>query len=39
MEVTRKRSEKFIPLKVVPAHGKLVGRARYLREGRKLHEQ
>ena len=39
MEVTGKRSEKFIPLEVVPAHGKLVGRARYLREWRKLHEQ
>ncbi|EDR09748.1 dynein heavy chain protein 2 [Laccaria bicolor S238N-H82] len=38
-EVTRKRSEKFIPIKVVPAHGKLVERVRYLREWRKQHEQ
>ena len=37
--VTRKRSEKFIPLKVIPAHGKLVERVRYLREWRKQHEQ
>jgi len=37
--VTRKRSEKFIPIKVVPAHGKLVERVRYLREWRKQHEQ
>ena len=29
-EVTRKRSEKFTPMKVVPAHGKLVEQARYL---------
>jgi len=33
-EVTRKRSEKFIPIKVVPAHGKLMEQARYLRERR-----
>jgi hypothetical protein len=38
-EVTRKRSEKFIPIKVLPAHGKLVERVRYLREWRKQHEQ
>ena len=37
--MTRKRSEKFIPIKVVPAHGKLVERVRYLREWRKQHEQ
>ena len=34
-----RRSEKFIPVKVVPAHGKLVERVRYLREWRKQHEQ
>lgn len=38
-EVTRKRSEKFIPIKVVPAHAKLQDRARYLRDWRKQHEQ
>jgi dynein heavy chain 1 len=38
-EVTRKRSEKFIPIKINPAHGKLVERARYLRDWRKQHEQ
>lgn len=38
-EVTRKRLEKFIPIKVVPAHAKLQERARYLREWRKQHEQ
>ncbi|KZT24393.1 hypothetical protein NEOLEDRAFT_1094681 [Neolentinus lepideus HHB14362 ss-1] len=38
-EVTRKRSEKFIPIKVVPAHAKLQERVRYLREWRKQHEQ
>ena len=37
-EVTR-RSEKFILVKVVLAHGKLVERVRYLREWRKQHEQ
>ncbi|KIK50397.1 hypothetical protein GYMLUDRAFT_253036 [Collybiopsis luxurians FD-317 M1] len=38
-EVTRKRSERFIPIKVVPAHAKLQERIRYLREWRKQHEQ
>jgi hypothetical protein len=38
-EVTKKRSEKFIPIKVVPAHNKLQERTRYLKEWRKQHEQ
>ena len=38
-EVTRKRSERFIPIKVVPAHAKLQDRTRYLRDWRKQHEQ
>jgi Dynein heavy chain, N-terminal region 1 len=38
-EVTRKRSEKFIPIKVQPAHAKLQERTRYLRDWRKQHEQ
>jgi dynein heavy chain 1 len=38
-EVTRKRSEKFIPIKVVDAHAKLQERTRYLRDWRKQHEQ
>ncbi|PPR06552.1 hypothetical protein CVT26_000730 [Gymnopilus dilepis] len=38
-EVTRKRNERFIPIKVVPAHAKLQERTRYLREWRKQHEQ
>ncbi len=38
-EVTRKRNEKFIPIKVNPAHAKLQERTRYLREWRKQHEQ
>ncbi|KAJ4492589.1 dynein heavy chain, N-terminal region 1-domain-containing protein [Lentinula edodes] len=38
-DVTRKRSEQFIPIKVVPAHAKLQERTRYLRDGRKQHEQ
>ncbi|KAJ7572472.1 dynein heavy chain, N-terminal region 1-domain-containing protein [Mycena floridula] len=38
-EVQRKRSERFIPIKIVPAHGKLQERVRYLREWRKQHEQ
>src|ERR1700730_5871201 len=38
-EVTRKRSERFIPIKVVPAHAKLQERARYLKDWRKQHEQ
>ncbi|KAI0785919.1 cytoplasmic dynein heavy chain 1 [Abortiporus biennis] len=38
-EVTRKRAEKFIPIKVVPAHAKLQDRTKYLRDWRKQHEQ
>lgn len=38
-EVTRKRSERFIPIKVQPAHAKLQERTRYLRDWRKQHEQ
>ena len=38
-EVTRKRSERFIPIKVNAAHQKLMERTRYLREWRKQHEQ
>jgi hypothetical protein len=38
-EVTRKRAEKFIPIKVASAHAKLQERVRYLREWRKQHEQ
>ncbi|KAJ3566624.1 hypothetical protein NP233_g6881 [Leucocoprinus birnbaumii] len=38
-EVTRRRSEKFIPIKISPAHAKLQERCRYLRDWRKQHEQ
>ncbi|KAL1952384.1 hypothetical protein VTO73DRAFT_1533 [Trametes versicolor] len=38
-EVTRKRNEKFIPIKVVSAHAKIQDRIRYLRDWRKQHEQ
>jgi hypothetical protein len=38
-EVTRKRLERFIPIKVQPAHAKLQERTRYLREWRKQHQQ
>ena len=38
-EVTRKRQERFIPIKIVPAHAKLQDRCRYLRDWRKQHEQ
>ena len=38
-EVARKRNERFIPIKITPAHAKLQERARYLREWRKQHEQ
>lgn len=38
-EVTRKRMERFIPIKVVHAHAKLQDRCRYLRDWRKQHEQ
>ncbi|KIM47305.1 hypothetical protein M413DRAFT_440753 [Hebeloma cylindrosporum] len=38
-EVMRKRNERFIPIKVVPAHARLQERTRYLMEWRKQHEQ
>ena len=38
-EVMRKRHERFIPIKVVPAHARLQERTRYLMEWRKQHEQ
>ncbi|GAA5960288.1 hypothetical protein JCM21900_000936 [Sporobolomyces salmonicolor] len=38
-EVTRKRSEKFIPIKISPAHAKLQERVMYLRGFRKQHQQ
>ncbi|KZT09045.1 uncharacterized protein LAESUDRAFT_696464 [Laetiporus sulphureus 93-53] len=38
-EVTRKRSEKFIPIKIAAAHAKLQERINYLRNWRKQHEQ
>ena len=38
-EVQRKRQERFIPIKIVPAHAKLQDRIRYLRDWRKQHEQ
>lgn len=38
-EVTRKRSEKFLPIKINPAHGKLQERVLYVRSFRKQHEQ
>ncbi|THH07940.1 hypothetical protein EW145_g3047 [Phellinidium pouzarii] len=38
-EVTRKRSERFIPIKIQPAHTKLQERIHYLREWKKQHEQ
>lgn len=38
-ELTRKRGEKFIPIKIVPAHAKLQERVRYLQDWRKKHEQ
>ncbi|TXT09077.1 hypothetical protein VHUM_02551 [Vanrija humicola] len=38
-EVTRKRAEKFISIKVNPAHLKLEERIRYLRNFRRSHEQ
>jgi len=37
--VTRKRNERFIPIKINPAHAKLQERTGYLREWRKQHEQ
>jgi len=38
-EVTRKRSEKFIPIKVIHAHAKLQEQTRYLRDWRMQYEQ
>lgn len=38
-EVTRKRAEKFIPIKISPAHAKLQERITYLRAFRKQHQQ
>jgi hypothetical protein len=38
-ELTRKRSEKFIHIKVVPVHDKFQERTKYLKEWRKRHEQ
>lgn len=38
-EVTRRRSEKFIPIQVQPVHAKLQERVRYLKDWRKQHEQ
>jgi dynein heavy chain 1 len=38
-EVTRKRSEKFIPIKIAPAHARLQTSITYLRQFRKQHEQ
>ena len=38
-EVTKKRNEQFIPIKITPAHAKLQERTRYLREWQKQHEQ
>ncbi|KAG6864894.1 hypothetical protein C0991_006509 [Blastosporella zonata] len=38
-EAIKRRAERFIPIKVVPAHAKLQERVRYLRDWRKQHEQ
>jgi dynein heavy chain 1 len=38
-DVTRKRSDKFIPIKIVPAHDKLQERVAFVRNFRKQHEQ
>lgn len=38
-EVTRKRLEKFLAIKIVPAQGKLVDRVKYLRDFRRKHQQ
>lgn len=38
-DVQRKRSERFIPIKITHAHAKLQERTRYLRDWRKQHEQ
>ncbi|EPQ28904.1 uncharacterized protein PFL1_03705 [Pseudozyma flocculosa PF-1] len=38
-EVTRKRTEKFLPIKINPAHAKLRERLNYIGAFRKTHEQ
>ncbi|CAH1756141.1 13650_t:CDS:10 [Entrophospora sp. SA101] len=38
-DVTRKRSDKFIPIKINPAHDKLQERVNFVRGFRKQHEQ
>ncbi|KAK9719430.1 dynein heavy chain [Basidiobolus ranarum] len=38
-EVTRKRAEKFMPIKINPAHAKLQERVNFVRNFRKQHEQ
>ncbi|KAI7899864.1 dynein heavy chain [Cokeromyces recurvatus] len=38
-DVTRKRSEKFLPIKINPAHAKLQERVTFVRAFRKQHEQ
>src|SRR5438874_1131958 len=38
-DVTRKRNDKFIPIKINPAHDKLQERVNFVREFRKQHEQ
>ncbi|KAI7869607.1 dynein heavy chain [Mucor mucedo] len=38
-DVTRKRSEKFLPIKINPAHAKLQERVIFVRAFRKQHEQ
>lgn len=38
-EVTRKRAEKFLPIKINPAHAKLQERVMYFRQFRKQHHQ
>jgi len=38
-EVTRKRSEKFIPIKIYPAHQKLRERLNFLKSFRQQHDQ
>ncbi|KAF9161045.1 hypothetical protein DFQ26_004928 [Actinomortierella ambigua] len=38
-EVTRRRNEKFMPIKINPAHAKLQERVHFVRNFRKQHEQ
>lgn len=38
-DVTRKRSEKFLPIKINPAHAKLQERVTFVQAFRKQHEQ